>query len=781
MRATRALSRLAVLAAIVPFLMTSLPAAAQGPRALLDAVLPEPTQPEAATAEEQTAAAVTETTAPRDPMLTIENALAEARRRQHALERASRDATGALPATGSEALELVQRLVRVLEQRREAQVRTNQLQAGREAIRSLLARDPRELFGVPPPFPVPLLDNVRQAWHREVEQETQQRMVLEDRRANQRLAKEELEGIEKERRRRRDELERERDEIERIRLETGIRSLEDRLRVAQERVALAEQRVQNATLEHEIKDTAKRQARAALAWVEAHVAPRESDLADAIERLDRERLELDRELDLARSDLVEAEALLRAAEERRAPRDMETASPADERAQELAARRAQLSHRQHRVALLNQQIERLGRMRTSWQHRYAVLGESLAVEKAPVWLGAADKELDRLTRNRRIQEAELAELRLALAGMLRKLTQTDAVGPAGRRWIESELGDLESRVAMVQRELASLDRAIQLEERLRAELGDRLLRRSLGERMRSLAERAGGFWRYELTTSADRPITPGKILIGLLVVVIGYLGARFLMRLTASRFYPRLGFDAGASSAFASLTFYALLAAVFLIALRAVNIPLTAFAVVGGALALGIGFGSQAIVSNFISGLLLLAERPIRAGDLIEVSGVVGTVDSIGLRSTRIRTADNFHIIVPNSSFLESNVVNWTHQDPNIRLRVMVGVSYGSPTRKVEELLLLVANEHPRCLRHPAPIVNFRDFGDSALSFEVRFWIRYDEKTDRTAIQSDLRYRIDELFAENGITIAFPQIDVHLDMGRTTLSSPPAPSSRAAG
>jgi small-conductance mechanosensitive channel len=203
-----------------------------------------------------------------------------------------------------------------------------------------------------------------------------------------------------------------------------------------------------------------------------------------------------------------------------------------------------------------------------------------------------------------------------------------------------------------------------------------------------------------------------------------------------------------------------------------VNIPLTAFAVVGGALALGIGFGSQAIVSNFISGLLLLAERPIRTGDLIEVSGVVGTVDSIGLRSTRIRTADNFHIIVPNSSFLETNVVNWTHEDPDIRLRVIVGVAYGSPTRKVEELLLLVANEHPRCLRHPAPVVNFRDFGDSALSFEVRFWIRYDARTDRTAIQSDVRYRIDELFREHGITIAFPQMDVHLDVSRAT---PPDP------
>jgi small-conductance mechanosensitive channel len=717
-----------------------------------------------------------------DPLVAIDDALAEARSRKLALERARQvdpdTETDAPPPPPSESLELASRLVRVLEQRREAQLRMNELVAGRDAIRAMLERDPRELFGEPPPFAVPLLDNVRQAWQREAEQEAQQRGVLEDQRANLRLAEDEQGALQKERRRLRDLLQREKDELARIRLEAGIRVLDDRIRVAGERVALAGQRVRNATLEHEIKDAARRQARAALAWVQAHVTPRESDLADAIERLDRERIELDREIELARSDLIRAEATLQAAEERN-----DGVGAADEWAPELEARRHRLAHQQHRVALLSQQIERLGRMRVSWQHRYAVLGGALPIEEAPGWLASAERELERLTRDRRIQEAELAELRLELAGLLRRLAaepaaDADGVSRGAQRWLEMGLEDLEARVALVQRDLASLDRAIQLEERLRAELADRIAQRDLGERMRSLADRARRFWSYELTTSEDRPITPGKILIGLLVFVVGYLVARFLTSLTAKRLFPRLGFDAGASSAFASLTFYALLAMTFLFALRAVNIPLTAFAVVGGALALGIGFGSQAIVSNFISGLLLLAERPIRTGDLIEVSGVVGTVDSIGLRSTRIRTADNFHIIVPNSSFLETNVVNWTHEDPDIRLRVIVGVAYGSPTRKVEELLLLVANEHPRCLRHPAPVVNFRDFGDSALSFEVRFWIRYDARTDRTAIQSDVRYRIDELFREHGITIAFPQMDVHLDVSRATPPDRPPSNDR---
>jgi len=734
-----------------------LPTSAIAQRALLEAVAPDTTDSGPADSGSEPE------TRPRDPLLAIESELSQARSQRIALQRARQDEEGATPATASPGLELADRLVRVLEQRREAQIHTHDLVTGREAIESVLARDPSELFGIPPPFPVPILDNVRKSWRREVEQEAQQQTVLDDRRANLSLAEEEVVALEKDRRRLRDILQREKEELERIRLETESRALDDQIRLAQQRAQLAAQRVHNATLEHEIKEIAKRQARAALAWVEAHLAPRESDLADAIERLDRERFELDRQLDLARSDLISAEAALRAAEERRGQRSDGGEAQAAEYALELETRRTQLGHRQHRVALLNQRIERVGRMRTTWQHRYAVLGGQLDLEQAPGWLEAADKELERLTRNRRIQEAEIAELRLELAGLLRELTQPSLDKPTARHWLELELGDLEALVAMVQRDLSSLDQAIGLEERLRAELEARLAERDLGERMRGLADEARAFWSYELTTSQDRPITPGKILIGLLVFTLGYLLARFLMRLTAKRIFPRLGFDSGASNAFASLTFYALLVAAFLFALRAVNIPLTVFAVAGGALALGIGFGSQALVSNFISGLLLLAERPIRTGDLIEVSGVVGSVEAIGLRSTRIRTADNFHIIVPNASFLEGSVVNWTHQDPNIRLRVLVGVAYGSDTRKVEALLLQAANEHPRCLSHLAATVNFRDFADSALSFELRFWIRYDERTDRTAIQSEIRFRIDELFAEHGITIAFPQLDVHFD------------------
>ena len=193
------------------------------------------------------------------------------------------------------------------------------------------------------------------------------------------------------------------------------------------------------------------------------------------------------------------------------------------------------------------------------------------------------------------------------------------------------------------------------------------------------------------------------------------------------------------------------------------EIPLTVFTLAGGAVAIGVGFGSQKIVNNFISGVILLAERPIKVGDLIEVGDTFGEVESIGARSTKIKSFDNFHIIVPNGAFLEQNVINWTHSDDMVRVRMKVGVAYGSPTRRVEELLLQAIRELDKAVIPPEPDVIFDDFGDNALIFEALFWIVMRRPMDRRKTLSDLRYRVDELFREAGIVIAFPQRDVHLD------------------
>jgi potassium efflux system protein len=275
-----------------------------------------------------------------------------------------------------------------------------------------------------------------------------------------------------------------------------------------------------------------------------------------------------------------------------------------------------------------------------------------------------------------------------------------------------------------------------------------------------------GLLSIEILTTQNRSITVGKVVGGLVVFAAGWLAARVASGAVGRRVLPRLRLEEGVGAAYQSLLYYALVVVAFLLALQTVDIPLTVFAVAGGALAIGLGFGSQNVMNNFISGLILLAERPIKVGDLIDVGDVYGTVESIGLRSTRLRTGSNVHVIVPNASFLEGRVVNWTHDTPQVRVQIRLGVVYGSPTGEVKRILGDVIAAHPSVLPSPAPIVLFVDFGNDSLVFEAHFWIRMRNLMDRSRVESDIRFAIDDAFREAGITIAFPQRDVHLDAAR---------------
>lgn len=286
---------------------------------------------------------------------------------------------------------------------------------------------------------------------------------------------------------------------------------------------------------------------------------------------------------------------------------------------------------------------------------------------------------------------------------------------------------------------------------------------SISERLGVLLQQVLAVWNFQLMSIDGRPLTVGKVTIALLVLTLGMPLARAVTRRIARRLFRRIGMEPGAASAFETLAFYGVMVGLGLFALWVAEIPLTVFTLAGGALAIGIGFGSQNLLNNFISGLILLVERPIKVGDLIEVGETFGRVEIIGARSTSVRTFENFHIIIPNSAFLENNVINWTHEDDLVRINLTVGVAYGSPTRRVEELLLQAIQEHPKTVSPPEPTVLFDDFGDSSLVFHSQFWIRMQRPMDRRRTLSDIRYRVDELFRQDGIVIAFPQRDVHLD------------------
>jgi len=197
--------------------------------------------------------------------------------------------------------------------------------------------------------------------------------------------------------------------------------------------------------------------------------------------------------------------------------------------------------------------------------------------------------------------------------------------------------------------------------------------------------------------------------------------------------------------------------------LSLLRIPLTAFTFISGAIAIGVGFGAQNIINNFISGWILMWERPIRIGDFLEIGDVRGTVETINTRSTRVRRTDGVHMLIPNSHLLENTVVNWTLVDRLARAIVRVGIAYGSPTKKAAELIEQAADEHPDIHDDPEPMVVFEDFGDNSLVFDLYFWIDTFGEKDLRVIRSDVRFRIEELFKENNIVIAFPQRDIHVD------------------
>ena len=266
------------------------------------------------------------------------------------------------------------------------------------------------------------------------------------------------------------------------------------------------------------------------------------------------------------------------------------------------------------------------------------------------------------------------------------------------------------------------------------------------------------------TAPGDQVITIGQIVLVIFVLVFGYLGSRFLgyllgKRLTAAKVRPDVIY------VFKRIVFFGILILVVITALGLLGIPLTAFAFATGALAIGIGFGAQNIINNFISGWILMAERPIRIDDFIELDDATGVVEQVGTRSTRIRRSDGVHMLVPNSLLLERTVVNWTLVDEEIRTSVRVGVAYGSLAKKVAELILQAVADQVESKAEPAPSVVFEDFGDNALIFDAFFWCDVGGEKALREIRSAIRFRISELFEKNDIVIAFPQRDVHLDAG----------------
>jgi len=274
----------------------------------------------------------------------------------------------------------------------------------------------------------------------------------------------------------------------------------------------------------------------------------------------------------------------------------------------------------------------------------------------------------------------------------------------------------------------------------------------------------------------DNPIEIGSIHITLWSIIILVVLSFLLIYVTAKlkkwivyKLLEHSKIELGVRIAVGTIVRYVILVIGFIVLLQTVGIDLSALTILAGALGVGIGFGLQNITNNFVSGIIILFERPIKVGDRIEVGDVYGDVVNISMRSTTVVTNDNIAIIVPNSDFISTKVINWSYTDRNVRSNIPLGVSYGSDPEKVKKLLLEVADKNEWVLKNPKPDVLFTEFADSSLNFSLRVWTR--EYINRPKVlKSDLYFEIFKKFKENKIEIPFPQRDLHIKTTEFTVN-----------
>ncbi|MCB1689634.1 MAG: mechanosensitive ion channel [Halioglobus sp.] len=586
------------------------------------------------------------------------------------------------------------------------------------------------------------------------EQQAAAQAALVDKRRNLDAARKQLESLESRSKEARAKLKKSSAE-DRARNERAARSAALAVRIQAEQVNLVTLELETAEAEAELSDNLKARIEA----IRDSLASGEVEAGGALAAVMERESAVQRDRNRAERQLATAELRLAAAKTRYAA-DPESSGEALAVVEALTAYRDALGKQ---ISIATFELERLVSLREIWAHWESLLRADYSSDDLASWQELADSQLSDLSQTEAVRQAQVADLQVRLAGLASRINQLPAESQA-----RAALQEAEAALNKVYTELLTAEPMLaadrRVTERFAEEIDAVTGNLSVMEHLARVLQKAKGFWNFEITTIDKAPFTVGSLTMGLFLFAAGLWASRTGARLVGHFSATRLKLDAGAVQAMHTLSFYILLIGFTLLALRAVHFPLTAFTFLGGALAIGVGFGSQNVMNNFISGLILMLERPVRAQDVVEVDGSHGVIQKIGPRSTHIRSTDGRHIVVPNSFFLESNVVNWTLSDDLMRTKVSVGVCYGSPTRLVKELIEGVVKAEPLALNQPPPNVIFDAFADNSLNFDVYFWVEARSPMSVRDVQSRIRFAIDDVFREHNLVIAFPQRDVHLDV-----------------
>ena len=414
-----------------------------------------------------------------------------------------------------------------------------------------------------------------------------------------------------------------------------------------------------------------------------------------------------------------------------------------------------------------------------WRGRQAAIAKQLDARQLNEAASRLDHVLEDLRDLRRRLDEESRQTRYALRAQQERVGSLAAGDPA--RSGEHEVLEALLALAEVRDRLGDgFDRGVTMIERARTEIGGSERPASTADWLRQAAEVAKSgllaLWQYELfsatesvqldgrTITVDHGVTVGKSVGVVVMLALGWWLAGRLAGAIVAVLGRRTPLSPHLARVLRRWINSILLLAVVLLVLKMARIPLTAFAFLGGALAIGVGFGAQNVIKNLISGIIILFERKIRVGDVVSIGGMSGTVVTVDLRATTVRGFDGIDAIVPNSTLLENQISNWSGGSPEVRRTIAVGVAYGSDVRQAAQLLLRCAHGSPDVLPQPPAEVLFEDFGADALILRLRYWVRLDSPRAGPVIDSDLRFAIHDALAEAGIAIAFPQRDVHLDV-----------------
>jgi len=725
-----------------------------------------------------------EAPAPRDPRAEAETLLAEARRQQEAarLEDGSAPATDDLPA--NERQRVLERLVLVYGERVNLidESATHKKSAAEMVDKPALAAE----FPGPPPYPTLRIDTLRDEFDL-------MRERLKHRESTRQVLETQKQGLIEAQRRASEALRLADDRLARARGETELKKERANRELVALRLQLSEAELTNVDI---VLQSAQAEIQAlGLATAEtqrlvtrvlaSQTLPREdvdkqqTRLRDALSKLSSE---IDRRAAINTRRLADREQLAK--------------SLAGGDASGAAGRQLKLldetleTDRMEMTAL--RWLQTLGqRSIDSWDHRFVVLGsgDAAARESAIAELGRIKADLE--TKRPLLRELEAAEQEAIAQQELRlKDALLDSEATAREAAI---LETQKQRVRAIQRvELA----ATKLDRRLARWLGDSGVS-AKGDAPRDwkvTALQVVGLmkqvWNFELFAVEDSTIVEGKtvttsygVTVGksigvLLLYAFAYWLLAKLTRVLGRLMVRRFKVDPQVASVMRRWLMIAVSVVLIILILNLARIPLTAFAFMGGALAIGVGFGTQTIIKNVISGIIILFERKIRVGDIIAIGGTTGHVTAVDLRASTVRSFDGVEALVPNSTFLENQVVNWTYSNSRIRREIRIGIAYGSPVRQAADVIVGCALEHGQVLKEPPPEVYLEDFADNAILMVLIFWVELSPTLSGRRVDSDLRFMMEKRLAAAGIAIPFPQRDVHLSVAEALpvrMVPPPAP------